>query len=61
MHAALSEQENDPQTHCILGGIQHYNCSFGGVPRGPTQVGTLSIKDGVLTMLSRIKSTLEDW
>jgi len=57
--AALSEQEDDPQAHCILGGIQHYYCTFGRLPHSLTQIGTLSKKDDVFTMLSRIKSTLE--
>ena len=57
--AALSEQEDDPQAHRILGEIQHYNCIFGGAPRSLTQVGTLSMKSGVFTILSRINSTLE--
>ena len=57
--AALSEQEDDPQAHRILGEIQHYNCIFGGAPRSLTQVGPLSMKSGVFTILSRIKSTLE--
>ena len=57
--AALSEQEDDPQAHRILGEIQHYNCIFGGASRSLTQVGTLSKKVDVFTMLSRIKSTLE--
>jgi hypothetical protein len=57
--AALSEQEDDPQAHRILGEIQHYNCIFGGAPHSLTQVGTLSMKSGVFTILSRIKSTLE--
>ncbi|XP_066381536.1 uncharacterized protein [Miscanthus floridulus] len=35
--AALSEQEDDPQAHRILGEIQHYNCIFGGAPRSLTQ------------------------
>ncbi|KAG2533965.1 hypothetical protein GQ55_9G016900 [Panicum hallii var. hallii] len=35
--APLSEQEDDPQLHRILGEIQHYNCIFGGAPRSLTQ------------------------